>query len=80
VSANQPVYIQIILILQLAPCGRSAPRGLPIMTIQSCIFIPAVPEGWHKSEQSPARKPALLQAVVDLASTGGTGGEASLPG
>ena len=50
------------------------------MTIQSCIFIPAVPEGWHKPEQSPARKPALLQAVVDLASTGGTGGEASLPG
>lgn len=77
-SANQHVYIQITVILQLAPCACSAPRGLPIMPIQSCIFIPAVPEGWHKSEQSSAGKPVLLEAVENFASAGGTWGEVLL--
>lgn len=71
VGTNQHIYIQIILILQLAPCARSAPRGLPIMPIQSCIFIPAVPGGWQKSEQSPAQnlhysnQLSILLALVD---------------
>lgn len=50
------------------------------MPIQSCIFIPAVPEGWHKSEQSSAQKPPLLQVAANFASAGGTWGEASLAG
>lgn len=48
------------------------PVGFP--SCQS-IFIPAVPGGWQKSEQSPARKPALLQPVVYFAGAGGCGGE-----
>lgn len=35
------------------------------MPIQSCIFIPAVPEGWHKSEQRSAWKPASPQAIAN---------------
>lgn len=49
------------------------------MPSQSCVFTPAVPEGWHKSEQRSAGEPALLQAVPNFASTGGTWGEAFLP-
>lgn len=48
------------------------------MPIQSCIFIPAVPGGWQKSEQSPAQKSALLQPVVYFAGAGGCGGEVFL--
>lgn len=41
----------MIWILQLDPYACTVPHGLPIMPTQSCISIPAVPEGWHKPEQ-----------------------------